>query len=75
MANRISTIELRARAVELSCLSAKIVIEVARDLVVNPKTLHSWRHLARQNGTVPTDSTSPKRSEVAQELRELRKQV
>jgi len=71
--------EFRAQAVELSFLPGKTVAGVARDLGVNPKTLHYWRHRARKNGTVPTESNPPKRSEippeVAQELRELRKQV
>ena len=45
--------EFRAQAVELSYLPGKTVIGVARDLGVNPKTMHFWRHLARKNGTVP----------------------
>lgn len=78
MANRSYTAEFRAQAVELSYLPSKTVSGVARDLGVNPKTLHFWRHQARKNGTVPAPETGsgPKLPpEVVTELRELRKRV
>lgn len=78
MANRIYTAEFRAQAVELSYLPGKTLIGVARDLGVNPKTLHFWRHVARKNGTVPASETpsEPKLpDEVAAELRDLRARV
>ncbi|WP_199043541.1 transposase [Glycomyces salinus] len=79
MANRTYTAEFRARAVELSCLPDKTVKGTARDLGINPKTLHFWRHQARKNGSMPETPTAAAAPElppeVAAELRELRKKV
>jgi transposase len=78
MANRSYTAEFRAQAVELSFLPGKTVIGVARDLGVNPKTLHFWRHQARKDGTVPAPETrsGPELpAEIAAELRDLRERV
>ena len=52
--------EFRAQAVELSFLSGKTVVGVARGLGANPKILHYWRHRARKDGTVPIGSNPPK---------------
>src|SRR5690606_21408826 len=69
---------IRHETVTPQYLPGKTVKGVARDLGVNPKTLHFWRHRARKNGTVstPESPTGPELpAEVAAELRELRARV
>ncbi len=67
--------EFRENAVALSRLPGKTVVGVARDLGISAETLRLWRKRAGENQPVPETDTRQLPTEVAAELRELRKRV
>ena len=65
--------EFKQTAIELALAGDKSVAQVARELEMSVKTLHTWLRAHRQKNNQPTSSKNE--DDTQAELRKLRKEV